>query len=46
MQNAETVLSVLRERGRRGLPLDELYWAAPAFRSTASERVVNVVGAR
>jgi group II intron reverse transcriptase/maturase len=25
MQNAETVLSVLRDRGRRGLPLDELY---------------------
>jgi group II intron reverse transcriptase/maturase len=25
MQNAETVLSVLRERGRRGLPLSELY---------------------
>jgi len=25
MQNAETVLDVLRERGRRGLPLDELY---------------------
>lgn len=25
MQNAETVLSVLRERGRKGLPLDELY---------------------
>ena len=25
MQNAETVLEVLRERGRRGLPLDELY---------------------
>ena len=25
MQNAETVLSVLRERGRRGLPWDELY---------------------
>jgi group II intron reverse transcriptase/maturase len=25
MQNAETVLSVLRERGRRGLPCDELY---------------------
>ncbi len=25
MQNAETVLSVLRERGRRDLPLDELY---------------------
>ncbi len=23
-----------------------LGWAAPAFRSTASERVVNVVGAR
>jgi group II intron reverse transcriptase/maturase len=25
MQNAETVLGVLRERGRRGLPLTELY---------------------
>jgi group II intron reverse transcriptase/maturase len=25
MQNAETVLNVLRERGRRGLPLTELY---------------------
>jgi retron-type reverse transcriptase len=25
MQNAETVLSVLRERGRRGQPCDELY---------------------
>ena len=25
MQNAKTVLDVLRERGRRGLPLDELY---------------------
>ncbi|MCX4774998.1 reverse transcriptase/maturase family protein [Streptomyces sp. NBC_01285] len=25
MQNAETVLGVLRERGRRGLPRDELY---------------------
>ena len=25
MQNAETVLSVLRERGERGLPCDELY---------------------
>jgi group II intron reverse transcriptase/maturase len=25
MQNAETVLSVLRERGRKGLPCDELY---------------------
>jgi group II intron reverse transcriptase/maturase len=25
MQNAETVLSVLRDRGRRGLPCDELY---------------------
>jgi retron-type reverse transcriptase len=25
MQNAETVLSVLRERGRRGLPCNELY---------------------
>jgi group II intron reverse transcriptase/maturase len=25
MQNAETVLGVLRERGRKGLPLDEVY---------------------
>ena len=25
MQNADTVLGVLRERGRRGLPLNELY---------------------
>ena len=25
MQKAETVLGVLRERGRKGLPLDELY---------------------
>lgn len=25
MQNAETVLSILRDRGRRGLPLNELY---------------------
>ena len=25
MQNAETILDVLRERGRRGLPCDELY---------------------
>jgi retron-type reverse transcriptase len=25
MQNAETVLSVLRDRGRRGLPCEELY---------------------
>ena len=25
MQNAETVLDVLRERGRRGLPCDEVY---------------------
>ena len=25
MQRAETVLGVLRERGRRGLPLNELY---------------------
>src|ERR1700709_1673610 len=25
MQNAETVLGVLRERGRKGLPLNELY---------------------
>ena len=25
MQSAETVLGVLRERGRRGLPLNELY---------------------
>jgi hypothetical protein len=25
MQDAATVLSVLRERGRKGLPCDELY---------------------
>jgi hypothetical protein len=25
MQNAETVLDVLRERGRRGRPLERLY---------------------
>ncbi|MCK9904695.1 hypothetical protein CC117_31485 [Parafrankia colletiae] len=25
MQNADTVLGVLRERGRKGLPCDELY---------------------
>jgi hypothetical protein len=25
MQEAETVLTVLRERGRKGLPCDELY---------------------
>ena len=25
MQNAETVLGVLRDRGGRGLPCDELY---------------------
>src|SRR3954471_13547062 len=25
MQNAETVLGVLRERGRRGLPCNEMY---------------------
>jgi retron-type reverse transcriptase len=25
MQNAETVLNVLRDRGRRGLPCDQLY---------------------
>ena len=25
MQDAETVLDVLRERGRRGLPLERLY---------------------
>src|SRR5713226_2330549 len=25
MQNAETVLEVLRERGRKGLPCEELY---------------------
>jgi hypothetical protein len=25
MQNTETVLDILRERGRRGLPCDELY---------------------
>jgi hypothetical protein len=25
MQNAETVLDVLGDRGRRGLPVDEIY---------------------
>jgi hypothetical protein len=25
MQNAETVLGILRERGRKGLPCNELY---------------------
>ena len=25
MQNAETVLNIIRERGRRGLPLESLY---------------------
>ena len=36
MQNAGTVLDVLRDRGRRGLPCTELYrqlfnpWFAPA----------------
>ena len=25
MQNAETVVDILRARGRRGLPCDELY---------------------
>jgi hypothetical protein len=25
MQNAETVLNIIRERGRRGLPLERLY---------------------
>jgi hypothetical protein len=25
MRNAETVLAVIRERGRRGLPLEDLY---------------------
>ena len=25
MQNAETVLDVLRDRGRRGLPVERLY---------------------
>ena len=25
MQNAETVLDVIRERGRRGLPIERLY---------------------
>ena len=25
MQNAEAVLAILRERGRQGLPCDELY---------------------
>src|SRR4029453_18558099 len=46
MQNAETVLSVLRERGRRGLPLDELYRQLfnPQFYLLASRRLFSNKG--
>ena len=47
MQNAETVLGVLRERGRRGLPLDELYRQLfnPALFLLAYGRVYSNKGA-
>ena len=43
MQNAETVLDVLRERGRRGLPLEELYRQLfnPQLYLLAYGRIVN-----
>jgi len=51
MQSAEVVLGVLRERGRRGLPCDELYrqlfnpqmYLLPVDRTTG--RHAGVVGA-
>jgi group II intron reverse transcriptase/maturase len=47
MQNAETVLSVLRERGRRGLPLDEIYRQLfnPALYLLAYGRIYSNKGA-
>ena len=36
MQDAGTVLEVLRERGRKGLPCDELYPVANAAQSLES----------
>jgi hypothetical protein len=38
MQNAATVLGVLRERGRRGLPLEELYRQLEKRRSEGDQR--------
>ena len=31
MQNAETILEIIRERGRQGLPLERLYRAGEAW---------------
>jgi hypothetical protein len=47
MQNAETVLGVLRERGGRGLPLDELYRQLfnPQLYLTAYGRIYSNKGA-
>jgi group II intron reverse transcriptase/maturase len=47
MQSAETVLSVLRERGRRGLPLDEIYRQLfnPALYLLAYGRIYSNKGA-
>jgi retron-type reverse transcriptase len=47
MQNAGTVLDVLRERGRRGLPCDELYRQLfnPALYLMAYGRVYSNHGA-
>jgi group II intron reverse transcriptase/maturase len=46
MQSAETVLGVLRERGRRGLPLDEVYRQLfnPAFYLLAYGRIYSNKG--
>lgn len=47
MQSAETVLGVLRERGRRGLPLDEVYRQLfnPALYLLAYGRIYSNKGA-
>src|SRR5947207_7367635 len=47
MQNAETVLGILRERGRRGLPCTELYRQLfnPQFYLLAHGRVYSNHGA-
>lgn len=47
MQNAETVLNVLRERGRRGLPLSRLYRQLfnPALYQVAYGRIYSNKGA-
>jgi hypothetical protein len=36
MQSAETVVEVLRARGRRGLPCERLYRNATGFRGKAT----------